>query len=47
MRHFVERFAAGIPADETFDDGFIVNCVLDACYASMRSGVWEKVSLQR
>jgi predicted dehydrogenase len=47
MRHFVERFAAGAEPDETFDDGFVVNCILDACYTSMRSGAWEKVSLER
>ena len=43
MRHFVDRFAAGEAPSETFDDGWIVNCILDACYRSMRSGTWEKV----
>jgi len=47
MRHFVDRFAAGEEPIETFGDGFIVNCILDACYASMASGVWEKVSFER
>lgn len=45
MRHFAEKFAAGEPPIETFEDGLIVNCVLDACYASMKSGTWEKVRL--
>jgi predicted dehydrogenase len=45
MRHFVDCSAAGVTPIETFDDGYIVNCILDACYASMRSGVWEKVQL--
>jgi predicted dehydrogenase len=45
MRHFVDCFAAGVTPIETFEDGHIVNCILDACYASMRSGVWEKVQL--
>lgn len=45
MRHFAEKFAAGEPPIETFEDGHIVNCVLDACYASMKSGAWEKVRL--
>jgi predicted dehydrogenase len=46
MRHFVDCFSRGeIPA-ETFDDGVIVNSVLDACYASMKSGVWEKVQVR-
>jgi predicted dehydrogenase len=47
MRHFVDRFAAGEAPIETFDDGFIVNCILDACYASMKSGTWQTVSLDR
>lgn len=45
MRHFVERFAAGEPPVESFEDGHIVNCVLDACYAAMKSGTWEKVRI--
>ncbi|MGG7508606.1 Gfo/Idh/MocA family protein [Plantibacter sp. YIM 135249] len=45
MRHFVDCFAKGVPPIETFDDGHIVNCILDACYASMKSGVWETVQL--
>lgn len=45
MRHFAEKFAAGEPPIETFEDGHVVNCVLDACYASMKSGTWEKVVL--
>ena len=43
MRHFVEHFAAGTTPLETFEDGVIVNQVIDACYRSMRTGVWEKV----
>jgi predicted dehydrogenase len=45
MRHFVEQFAAGKPPIESFEDGHIVNCVLDACYAAMKSGTWEKVRI--
>lgn len=45
MRHFVDHFAAGTVPSETFDDGYIVNCILDACYSSMKSGTWEKVQL--
>ncbi|MGH3164543.1 MAG: Gfo/Idh/MocA family oxidoreductase, partial [Trebonia sp.] len=44
MRHFVERFAEKTAPDETFDDGLIVNRVIDACYKSMRSGTWEAVT---
>ncbi|MCU1679411.1 MAG: Gfo/Idh/MocA family oxidoreductase [Amycolatopsis sp.] len=43
MRHFVDCFAAGKPPIETFADGVVVNDILDACYASMKSGSWEKV----
>lgn len=31
---------------ETFYDGYIVNAVLDACYASAKSKKWEPVNLQ-
>jgi predicted dehydrogenase len=44
MRHFVSAFRAGVAPDETFTDGYIVNCVIDACYASMKSGTWEHVT---
>jgi predicted dehydrogenase len=43
MRHFADCFARGVAPDETFADGHVVNCILDACYASMRSGTWESV----
>ena len=35
--------AAGTVPSETFEDGVIVNTILDACYRAMRSGTWEKV----
>jgi predicted dehydrogenase len=43
MRHFIEHFEAGTAPTETFDDGLIVNIILDACYRAMKSGTWEKV----
>ena len=43
MRHFVDSFVAGVPPIETFDDGLVVNTILDACYRSMRTRVWERV----
>ena len=43
MRHFVDCFASQVPPAETFADGVIVNRIIDACYASMRSGTWEAV----
>ena len=43
MRHFVDCFRRGVPPLETFHDGYVVNCILDACYRSMKTGVWEPV----
>jgi predicted dehydrogenase len=43
FRHFVEHFEAGTAPSETFDDGLIVNTVIDACYRSMRTRQWESV----
>jgi predicted dehydrogenase len=43
MRHFADCFAGNVAPAETFADGYIVNCVIDACYASMKSGTWEIV----
>ncbi len=45
LRHFVQCFERGEQPREDFVDGYIVNCVLDACYRSMRSGRWEKVQI--
>src|SRR5205085_12069922 len=30
---------------ETFYDGYVVNAVMDACYAAAKSGTWEPVRL--
>lgn len=43
MRHFVECVREGTPPRETYEDGYIVNCVLEAGYASMRSKRWTRV----
>ena len=43
FRHFVDCFAAGTTPRETFEDGYIVNTIIDAAYRSMRSGRWEPV----
>jgi predicted dehydrogenase len=45
MRHFVECVAKGVPPRETYADGYVVNCVVDACYRSMQSKQWEPVAL--
>jgi len=44
MRHFLECFVKGTEPRETFVDGYVVNCVLDAAYRSMKSGCWEPVT---
>lgn len=43
MRHFVDHFAASTTPSETFEDGVIVNRVIDACYTSMRTRRWVGV----
>jgi predicted dehydrogenase len=43
MRHFVECVRDGKQPRETYHDGYIVNCVLDAGYESMRSHRWVPV----
>lgn len=43
MRHFVECVRDGATPRETYEDGWIVNLVLDAGYRSMRSGRWVRV----
>jgi predicted dehydrogenase len=43
MRHFVECARSGGDPRETYHDGFIVNCVLDAGYQAMRAGKWIRV----
>src|ERR1700716_1674376 len=45
MRHFVQCFVEGKQPREDFIDGYIVNCVLDAAYTSMKSGHWEPVQI--
>ena len=45
FRHFMRRLAADERPAETFEDGYIVNCIIDAAYRSMRSRAWEPVVL--
>src|SRR5205814_991271 len=44
MRHFIECVATGKMPRENFEDGYVVNCILDAAYASVQSKRWESVS---
>jgi predicted dehydrogenase len=43
MRHFVECARDGSNPRETYEDGYVVNCILDAGYQSMRAAKWVKV----
>jgi predicted dehydrogenase len=43
MRHFVECVRDGTTPRETYEDGWVVNLVLDAGYRSMRTGRWVRV----
>jgi predicted dehydrogenase len=43
MRHFVECVREGRTPRETYEDGYIVNLILDAGYQSMRSKRWVRV----
>lgn len=43
MRHFVECVASGATPRETYEDGYIVNCILDAGYQSMHGKKWVRV----
>ncbi len=43
MRHFVECVRDGTPPRETYEDGLVVNLILDAGYRSMKTGRWVRV----
>lgn len=45
MKHFVECVRQGKRPRETYEDGYLVNCVLDAGYRSMRERGWTAVEL--
>jgi predicted dehydrogenase len=47
MRHFVECVRDGTTPRETYEDGYIVNCVLAAGYRSMQHGRWVQVSYRK
>lgn len=42
MRHFVECVREGREPRETYEDGYVVNVVLDAGYRSMRENRWVR-----
>ena len=47
MKHFVECVREGRTPRETYEDGYVVNCILDAGYQSMRSRKWVRVKIDR
>jgi predicted dehydrogenase len=45
MKHFVECVRDGKTPRETYEDGYLVNCILDAGYQSMRTHKWIRVRI--
>jgi predicted dehydrogenase len=45
LRHFVGAIAAGKQPSENFEDGRLVNAIMDAAYASAREGRWLPLKL--
>lgn len=43
MKHFVECIRDGKMPRENYHDGYVVNCIIDACYRSMKSRKWETI----
>ncbi len=43
MKHFVDCVRLGKTPRETYEDGYVVNLILDAGYRSMRTKKWERV----
>lgn len=44
MKHFVECVRDGKMPRENYEDGYVVNQIMDACYRSMKSRKWEAIS---
>jgi predicted dehydrogenase len=45
MKHFVECVAKNTMPRETFEDGYVVNTIIDALYRSMKSKRWEPIEV--
>lgn len=45
FRDMLDALDAGTEPMETFYDGYVVNAIMDACYASAKSKQWEAVNL--
>ena len=46
MKHFVECVREGRQPRETYEDGYVVNSILDAAYRSMRSRKWVRMKME-
>jgi predicted dehydrogenase len=46
LQHFIKCVGGGEMPRETFKDGYTVNCILEACYASIKSGRWEPIRVR-
>jgi len=46
LQHFISCIGRDEKPRETFRDGYIVNCILDACYRSVKAGKWEKIVIE-
>ena len=46
MKHFVECVRDGVTPRETYEDGYIVNAILDAGYESIRRHRWVRVKVK-
>jgi len=45
LQHFISCIGKDKKPRETFRDGYIVNCILDACYRSIKTRKWESIHL--
>jgi len=44
LQHFISCIGRDEEPRETFQDGYIVNCILDACYRSIKTRRWEAIT---
>jgi predicted dehydrogenase len=44
FRHFLSSTLTGERALETFEEGYLVNKIIDAAYRSAKSNSWEQIS---
>lgn len=44
LEHFISCLKRGVQPLGTFKDGYLVNCLLEACYRSFRTRKWEPIT---